>query len=67
MNDYGLRPYTLFNIVRSNGTFPKNNDVFQNINVYEEDDYGNINAVSKSGNTNVGPNSTRAALNWDTW
>jgi len=35
--------------------------------VYEEDDYGNINAVSKSGNTNVGLNSTRAPLNWDTW
>ena len=67
MNDYGLRPYALFNLVRAIGTFPKNTDTFQNINQYEEDDYGNINAVSLRGNTNVGPNSTREGLNWDTW
>ena len=45
MNDYGLRPYALFNLIRAPGTFPKNNDIFVNINQYEEDDYGNINAV----------------------
>ena len=67
MNDYGLRPYALFNLIRAPGTFPKNNDIFVNINQYEEDDYGNINAVSLRGNTNVGPNSTREKLNWDTW
>ena len=67
MNDYGLRPYTLFNLIRAPGTFPKNTDIFQNSNQYEEDDYGNINAVSIRGNSNVGPNSTREGLNWDTW
>jgi hypothetical protein len=67
MNDYGLRPYALFNLVRSKGTFPKNTDLFTDTSVYEEDDYGNIYPVSKYGNSNVGPNSTRAALNWDTW
>ena len=67
MNDYGLRPYSLFNLVRSYGTFPKNTDIFSDTSIYEEDDYGNIYAVSKNGNTNIGPNSTRAGLNWDTW
>jgi len=30
MNDYGLRPYSLFNLIRAPGSFPKNTDVFQN-------------------------------------
>ena len=38
-----------------------------NQNLYEEDKYGNRNAVSIRGNTNMGPNSTRETLNWDTW
>ena len=67
MNDYGLRPYTLFNIIRATGTFPKNTDKFSNQNSYEEDKYGNSIAVSIRGNTNMGPNSTRETLNWDTW
>jgi hypothetical protein len=67
MNDYGLRPYALFNIIRAKGTFPKNSDSFSSENLYEEDDYGNINPVSIRGNTNIGPNSTRETLNWDSW
>jgi hypothetical protein len=67
MNDYGIRPYSLFNIIRAKGTFPKNSDVFSNENQYEEDDYGNIYAVSLRGNTNIAPNSARESLNWDTW
>ena len=67
MNDYGMRPYSLFRIIQSKGTYPKNTDVFSNVNQYEEDINGNIYAVSIRGNTNVGPNSTRVQLNWDTW
>jgi|LauGreDrversion4_2_1035121.scaffolds.fasta_scaffold41358_9 hypothetical protein len=67
MNDYGLRPYSLFRIIQSKGTYPKITDTFSDINQYEEDIYGNIQAVSIRGNTNVGPNSTREQMNWDTW
>jgi len=67
MNDYGMRPFPLFNIIQSNGTYPKNTDIFSNLNQYEEDNYGNIHAVSIRGNTNIGPNSTREKLNWDSW
>jgi len=67
MNDYGLRPYTLLNIIRAPGVYPKNNDIYEELNLYEEDDYGNINPVSLRGNSNVGHNSTKETLNWDTW
>jgi len=32
MNDYGLRPYSLFSIILTEGTFPKITDKFENIN-----------------------------------
>ena len=67
MNDYGLRPYTLLNIIRAPGVYPKNNDVYEELNLYEEDDYGNIKAVSLRGNTNIGENHEKKTLDWDTW
>ena len=67
MNDYGLRPYSLLNLIRARGTYPKNTDVFEELNLYEEDDYGNIKAVSLRGNTNIGENHEKKTLDWDTW
>ena len=36
-------------------------------NIYGKDKNGNTYAVSMRGNTNMGPNSARETLNWDTW
>jgi len=32
MNDYGFRPYTLFGIILTEGTFPKLDDKFEDFN-----------------------------------
>jgi hypothetical protein len=67
MNDYGFRPYTLFGIILTEGTFPKLDDKFEDFNQYEEDLEGNINTVSIRGNSNIRPNGKNGTLNWDSW
>jgi len=67
MNDYGIRPTSLFGIILTEGTFPKLKDKFENFDKFEEDLDGNINRISIRGNSNIGPNGINETLNWDSW